>query len=288
MKIAQSRTTLRSRSPRLTAARSGSWPTSRMRWSSRATSHVVRRRRHAHAGHASSPARPGPAAGSTPAEIRSRERTCRCCTKSRRRADAFDVMHFHIDMLHFPLFEEIAPKTLTTLHGRLDIADLPDTYRRWSGFPLVSISNHQRLPMPEVELARHRAPRGRSARPALYAERPRADYLAFLGRISPEKRPDRAIEIAKAARRAAAHRGQGRRGGPGLFRDARSAAARPPAGRVHRRDRRRAEGRLPRQRARAAVPDRLARAFRAGDDRGDGLRHAGHRLALRLGPGSHR
>ena len=59
----------------------------------------------------------------------------------RRRADAFDVVHFHIDMLHFPLFEEIAAKTLTTLHGRLDIADLPDAYGRWSDFPLVSISN---------------------------------------------------------------------------------------------------------------------------------------------------
>lgn len=60
----------------------------------------------------------------------------------RRRAEAFDVLHFHIYMLHFPLFERMPGKTLTTLHGRLDIADLADTYRRWSAFPLVSISNH--------------------------------------------------------------------------------------------------------------------------------------------------
>ena len=116
----------------------------------------------------------------------------------RRLADAFDVMHFHIDMLHFPLFEEIAPKTLTTLHGRLDIADLPDTYRRWSGFPLVSIANHQRLPMPEAHW-RATVHHGVDPRGLPFTRVPKGDYLAFLGRISPEKRPDRAIEIAKAA-----------------------------------------------------------------------------------------
>lgn len=68
----------------------------------------------------------------------------------RGRAEVFDVLHFHIDMLHFPLFEEMAAKTLTTLHGRLDIADLPETYRRWSDFPLVSISNHQWLLVPDA------------------------------------------------------------------------------------------------------------------------------------------
>jgi len=116
----------------------------------------------------------------------------------RRRADAFDVVHFHIDMLHFPLFEEIAAKTLTTLHGRLDIADLPDAYGRWSDFPLVSISNHQRLPMPQAHwlaTVHHGVdPVGLPYKPA-----PEGDYLAFLGRISPEKRPDRAIAIAKAS-----------------------------------------------------------------------------------------
>ena len=116
----------------------------------------------------------------------------------RRRANSFDVVHFHIDMLHFPLFEQMAAKTLTTLHGRLDIADLSDTYRRWSDFPLVSISNHQRLPMPEAHW-RATVHHGVDPRGLPFTRAPRGDYLAFLGRISPEKRPDRAIAIAKAA-----------------------------------------------------------------------------------------
>ena len=64
------------------------------------------------------------------------------------RADDFDVIHFHTDMIHFPFFRGMAGKTLTTLHGRLDLKDLPDVYERWSEFGLVSISDHQRRPLP--------------------------------------------------------------------------------------------------------------------------------------------
>lgn len=113
----------------------------------------------------------------------------------RRRADEFDILHFHTDLLHFPLFEGIAQRTLTTLHGRLDIKDLPDAYRRWPRFPLVAISRSQRSQMPDanwcgtvhhgLDLATYR-----------FQPRPQGGYLAFLGRISPEKRPDRAIAIA--------------------------------------------------------------------------------------------
>jgi glycosyltransferase involved in cell wall biosynthesis len=116
----------------------------------------------------------------------------------RRRADQFDVLHFHIDMLHFPLFEELAGRTLTTLHGRLDLVDLPDTYRRWKEFPLVSISDDQRKPLPDANwhaTVHH----GIAEDDYRFSEMPGGDYLAFLGRISPEKRPDRAIEIAKAS-----------------------------------------------------------------------------------------
>jgi glycosyltransferase involved in cell wall biosynthesis len=110
------------------------------------------------------------------------------------RADDFDVIHFHTDMAHFPFFQEVADKTLTTLHGRLDLKDLPEVYERWPRFGLVSISDDQRSPLPAANwkaTVHHGMPGD------LYRFSPKSqDYLAFLGRISPEKRPDRAIEIA--------------------------------------------------------------------------------------------
>jgi len=113
----------------------------------------------------------------------------------RRRADEFDVIHFHTDMIHFPLFEDMAEKTLTTLHGRLDLKDLPGVYRRWPQFPLVSISDSQRLPLPFANWA-GTVLHGMCAE--IYEYHPKSEgYLAFLGRISPEKGPERAIAIAK-------------------------------------------------------------------------------------------
>jgi glycosyltransferase involved in cell wall biosynthesis len=115
----------------------------------------------------------------------------------KRMADEFDVVHFHIDQLHFPLFRTIAARTVTTLHGRQDLADLLPLYRGFSEMPLVSISNDQRRPIPNANFAAtiyHGLP--------LNLHRPSAtpcdNYVAFLGRISPEKRPDRAIAIARA------------------------------------------------------------------------------------------
>ncbi|MDQ0073375.1 glycosyltransferase involved in cell wall biosynthesis [Variovorax boronicumulans] len=115
----------------------------------------------------------------------------------KRRAHEFDVLHFHVDLLHFPFFEDMAHRTLTTLHGRLDIADLPAVYRRWNRYPLVSISRHQRKPIPFASWLAT-VPHGLDE--SAYRFEPRSGgYLAFLGRISPEKRPDRAIEIARRA-----------------------------------------------------------------------------------------
>ncbi len=115
----------------------------------------------------------------------------------RARADSFDVLHFHVDLLHFPFFEGIAERTLTTLHGRLDLKDLPAVYRRWPQFPLVSISDAQRRPLRDANWL-GTVPHGMP--PALYPFSPWPQrYLAFLGRISPEKRPDRAIRIARRA-----------------------------------------------------------------------------------------
>lgn len=109
--------------------------------------------------------------------------------------DKFDMVHFHVDMVHFPMFEAAAARTVTTLHGRLDLKDLAEVYHRWNRYPLVSISNAQRTPLPFANWAGtvyHGFPE------SLYRfeAKPRG-YLAFLGRMSPEKGPDRAIAIAK-------------------------------------------------------------------------------------------
>ncbi len=111
-----------------------------------------------------------------------------------KRADDFDVIHFHTDMIHFPFFSRCADKTITTLHGRLDMKDIGEVYERWPGFGLVSISDDQRRPLPHAswKATVHHGMPGE-----LYEFSPKSEgYLAFLGRISPEKRPDRAIEIA--------------------------------------------------------------------------------------------
>ena len=116
----------------------------------------------------------------------------------RRRLDDFDILHFHIDQFHFPIFRSIARRTVTTLHGRQDLPDLAPLYVGFDDMPLVSISDSQRRPISNANFAGtvyHGLPAG-----SLPAAAPtKRDYLAFLGRISPEKRPDRAIAIARAA-----------------------------------------------------------------------------------------
>ena len=110
-------------------------------------------------------------------------------------ADEFDVIHSHVDCLSFPLARMVRVPTVSTLHGRLDLTDLLPIYRSYSDLPVVSISNDQRRPLPEMNWIRtvyHGLPRD------LLEFSPRTGtYLAFLGRISPEKRPDLAIEIAR-------------------------------------------------------------------------------------------
>ena len=113
----------------------------------------------------------------------------------RRRANDFDALHFHVDMIHFPFFEDIAHRTLTTLHGRLDIKDLPGLYARWPQYPMVSISDDQRRHLPNANWA-GTVHHGMPSESYVFNAKPKG-YLAFLGRMSPEKRPDRAIAIAK-------------------------------------------------------------------------------------------
>ena len=116
----------------------------------------------------------------------------------RQRAAEFDVLHFHVDVLHFPLMRDIARRTVTTLHGRLDLPDLMPFYAAFPDAPLVSISQNQRALMPPVNwvgTVAHGLPAGLLP----LTRTPKGNYLAFLGRISPEKGPDRAIEIALRA-----------------------------------------------------------------------------------------
>ena len=113
------------------------------------------------------------------------------------RMDDFDVLHFHIDFFHYPLFRNMAHKTLTTLHGRQDLPELPDLYRAFPHMPLVSISNHQRLPVPPVNwmgTVYHGLPEKQFREGA-----GKGGYLAFLGRICADKGPVAAIEIARQA-----------------------------------------------------------------------------------------
>ena len=114
----------------------------------------------------------------------------------KRRAWQFDVLHFHIDMVHFPMFEAHAPHTLTTLHGRLDLKDLASVYERWTRYGLVSISNAQRQPLLKAHWLAT-VPHGLPEDLHSVCEQPAEGYLAFLGRISAEKRPDVAIAIAR-------------------------------------------------------------------------------------------
>ena len=115
----------------------------------------------------------------------------------RQLADDFDILHFHIDQFQFPLFRSIAGRTVTTLHGRQDLPDLLPLYIGFDDMPLVSISNDQRRPVPKANFAAtiyHGLPI--NAHTPTF--QPKGGYLAFLGRISPEKRVDRAIQIARA------------------------------------------------------------------------------------------
>lgn len=115
----------------------------------------------------------------------------------RQRAREFDIIHFHLDHLHLPLCRMLPARTVTTLHCSLDRTDVASLYDEFDDVPLVSISTPQRNPVPDarwVGTVHHGLPHD------LYEfSRDSQGYLAFLGRLSPEKRPDRAIEIAAGA-----------------------------------------------------------------------------------------
>ena len=113
------------------------------------------------------------------------------------RAADFDIIHFHVDYTHFPLSRREPITQVTTLHGRLDIPDLVPLYREFRDMPLISISNGQRKPLAWANW-QGTIHHGLPAHNYRFRAQP-GSYLAFLGRISPEKRVDRAIDIATQA-----------------------------------------------------------------------------------------
>jgi glycosyltransferase involved in cell wall biosynthesis len=114
-----------------------------------------------------------------------------------RRAHEFDVVHAHLDYFGYPLLRRLGTASITTLHGRLDLPELPALYGLYGDVPVVSISNSQRVPLPQanyVATVQHGLPQN-----LLTKGDGGGGYLAFLGRISPEKAPDAAIRIAAKA-----------------------------------------------------------------------------------------
>ena len=114
-----------------------------------------------------------------------------------RMADQFDILHFHMDYWPFTHFSRQPTPMVTTLHGRLDLPELKPVFQTFSTVPVISISDSQRRPLPEANFVRtvlHGLPTN-----LLTPQDGPRDYLAFLGRICPEKGFDKAIRIAKAA-----------------------------------------------------------------------------------------
>ncbi|MDQ2803711.1 MAG: glycosyltransferase [Pseudomonadota bacterium] len=126
---------------------------------------------------------------------------------ARKRADEFDVMHFHVDYWPFSMFSRQRTPFVTTLHGRLDLPELQPVFNTFPNVPVVSISDSQRRPLPQANYVRtvhHGLPAN-----LLTPQGENPEYLAFLGRIAPEKGPDCAIRIARACRRVARTRSAG-------------------------------------------------------------------------------
>jgi glycosyltransferase involved in cell wall biosynthesis len=193
-----------------------------------------------------------------------------------RRHAEFDIMHFHIDYLHYPLSTRQRTPHVTTLHGRLDIPDLIDVYETYTQVPVVSISEEQRKPLPWLNwqgTVYHGLPED------LLSFHPEpGKYLAFLGRVSPEKRLDRAIKIAKRCGIEIRIAAKVDKADQKYFNQTIKPLLDDPmvdfVGEIGEREKDDFLGNA----FRFSVSNRLAGAFRPGHDRSDGVRNTGHRL----------
>jgi glycosyltransferase involved in cell wall biosynthesis len=183
-------------------------------------------------------------------------------------AAEFDIIHFHIDWMHFPLVRQLQVPFLTTLHGRLDLPGLAALVSGFPDAPFVSISESQRAALPEANWAStvyHGMP------PDLLSPcREPDDYLAFLGRLSPEKGAEAAIRIARHANMPLRISAKVPRDGSRYFKEKIEQQLDDQI-RLRRRAQRPREGTISWGSSGAAVPNRLARAVRARNDRSNGI-----------------
>ena len=199
------------------------------------------------------------------------------------RAQNFDVIHFHIDWVHLPLLQRLRVPYLTTMHGRLDLPHIRLVSRSFPDALFVSISDNQREPVPGLKwlaTVHHGLP------PAMFKPSATSDgYLAFLGRISPEKGPETAIRLARASGlplKIAAkveQIGTSRNISNPLWTAHTSSSSARSAGR---------QRTLSAKSSCPPLPDRLARALRPRHDRGHGVRHPHNRFSARLCAGDYR
>ena len=205
-----------------------------------------------------------------------------------RQSATFDVVHFHIDTCTSLSAGAVCGPHVTTLHGRLDLPELAPLYAEFRRYSAASPSpTRSATPLPRRQLGRHGAART-AARSAALQSSTEADYLAFLGRISPEKRVDRAIEIARRCGQRLQIAAKVDAADVAYFDNEirRCSTTRWSSyiGEIGEHD----KARFSRARQGAAVSDRLARTLRPGHDRIARVRHSGDRLSPRFGCRSHR
>jgi glycosyltransferase involved in cell wall biosynthesis len=202
----------------------------------------------------------------------------------RRQSHQFDILHFHMDYVHFPLFRDMSSRVLTTLHGRQDLPDNKPIYIGFDEMPLISISDSQRIPISNANFVAtiyHGIP-GTDLKPALW---PQGGYLAFLGRIAPEKGPETAIQIARSAGLPLKIAAKIDRVDEQYFRERIAPLLDQPGiefiGEIN--EHQKADF-LGRGRG-FTVSDRLAGTIRLGDDRSNGMRYSSSGFQSRLGIG---